>query len=143
MNRPLSSLLATAMVAVVVAACTTTETTETDRPVAESTAEVAPVETTAWLQDRDAHDHVRQVFKREIYPTRIECRPDGAGGMQVRFHTKRATPQTKPFHRWQFVMTEPGGVEAAIPLRDRPDLRYRVISRDRAGSVGECAVVYR
>lgn len=146
MHRSIMTVLTTATLALVLAACTTTETTEADQPASDRTAEVDQVGTTAWLQDQDSRDYVRQVFKREIYPTRIECRPDGAGGMEVRFHTKRATQTTKPFHRWQFVLTEPGGIEAAvtaIPLRDRPDLQYRIISRDRAGNVGECAVAYR
>ena len=106
----------------------------------------AHAEPTPWLKAGQARDYVHRVFKRELYPTRIECAVDTAGDMAVRFHVARTTPETKPFHKWQFVMTEPGGIEAAIaaiPLRDRPDLRYRVISRDRAGSVGECAVVYR
>lgn len=44
MNRPLSSLLATAMMAVAVAACTTTETTETAEPASAGTTEVAGID---------------------------------------------------------------------------------------------------
>jgi len=101
---------------------------------------------TVWLSSTKARAYVRRTFKREIYATGIECRVDATGELLVRFHTRRVIEGAKPFHKWQFVITDPGGLEAAIaaiPLRDRPDLRYRIISRDRAGRVAECAVAYR
>ena len=110
------------------------------------TERAAFADTTPWLASAEARDYVRRVFKREIYPTKIECRATGSGELLVRFHTKRVSEATKPFHKWQFVITPPGGLEAAIraiPLRDRPNLRYRIVSQDRAGNVGQCAVVYR
>lgn len=101
---------------------------------------------TPWLSDTKARAYVERVFKRERYATRIECRENAAGTIEVRFHTAEVLDGGKPFHKWQFVIAEPGGVEAAvseIPLLDRPDLQYRIISRDRAGNRGECAVAYR
>ena len=106
----------------------------------------AAAETTRWLTAAEAREHVRRVFKRERYATGIECRANRSGEVLVRFRTERADAGTKPFHKWQFVITSVGGLEAAIraiPLRDRPDLQYRIISQDRAGDVVECAVVYR
>ena len=106
----------------------------------------ALAETTGWLKSIEARDYVHRVFKREIYPTKIECRATGSGDLLVRFHTKRIGEGGKPFHKWQFVITPPGGLKAAIraiPLRDRPDLQYRIVSQDRAGNVGACAIAYR
>lgn len=117
--------------------------------VAAGTLAVPPTaraEMTNWMTSAEAREHVRRVFKRERYATSIECRASAAGEMLVRFQTGRVAPVTKPFHKWQFVITPLGGLEAAIraiPLRDRPELQYRIVSQDRAGNVGECAVMYR
>ncbi len=110
------------------------------------TERAAFADTTPWLASTEAGDYVRRVFKREIYPIRIKCRATGSGELLVRFHTQRVSEATKPFHKWQFIITPPGGLKAAIqaiPLRDRPDLQYRIVSQDRAGNVGDCAAVYR
>lgn len=119
------------------AACTSVEAPDDPQP--------APG-LTPWLPSSEVRAYVERVFKRELYATRIECRPGQSGDVFVRFHTARGKDATKPFHKWQFVITEPGGLEAAIraiPLRDRPDLQYRIVSQDRAGDLAECAVVYR
>ena len=111
-----------------------------------STGPAVAAERTPWIEAEKAHAYVRHAFRRERYATAIECRADASGQVWVRFETQRGTDRSKPFFKWQFVVTEPGGIETAvskIPLRERPDLYYRVVSRDRADNRVECAVVYR
>ena len=111
-----------------------------------STGPAVAAEITPWIEAEKAHAYVRREFRRERYATAIECRADASGQVWVRFANKRASAGNKPFFKWQFVITEPGGIETAvskIPLRERPDLYYRIVSRDRADNRAECAVVYR
>lgn len=100
---------------------------------------------TPWLTFSQMQDHAHTVMKKEIYPTAIQCKSGSGNRTLVRFMTRPAfTP--KPFHKWQFVVAKKSELMKAItriPLMDKPELKYRIVSQADAGTGETCALLFR
>jgi len=113
-------------------------------------AGAANAESTDWMTEKRARNY-QPFIKKQVYATNIECRQGRApSAVLVRFQTQRVDMDQKPFHKWQFVVSETTGLNrsiAAIKLRDHPELKYRIVDQQTfMKSNGEsvtCALLYR
>jgi hypothetical protein len=106
--------------------------------------------TTGWMKSGQTMKY-GPFRKKQAYPTGVECREGRSRGTtMVRFRTSPADMQTKPFHKWNFVISKTAELKrtvAGLPLSDHPELKYRVVASDsytaKNGENMTCAVVFR
>ena len=104
---------------------------------------------TKWMTERQMRQHVaKHMNGGKAYGTAIHC--GEAKGKAVFRMTKRVFDGTPPFHRWQWVHGETARLDdiiAALRLKSRPELKYRVVQRhDYVSAKGRkmsCALLYR
>ncbi len=114
------------------------------------TATGAGAATTNWMDVAKARKY-GPFLKKQVYPTSIECRRGSSPRKTlVRFRTSTADPANKPFHKWQFVVSETADLNRTIGkirLKDHPELKWRIVAsnsyRTTNGADITCAVIYR
>ena len=112
---------------------------------------ISPAEaaTTGWLSKADVNAFGKTSVQQKLYPTAIECRSvDTKPRFRLTYRTFAGA--NKPFHKWQWVHGRAEELQALvgkIPLKDRPELKYRIVGkhtyRSPSGALMGCAIAFR
>lgn len=118
--------------------------------VSTGTGGIAFAETTGWMTHKQARNYAP--FKnRQAYAKAVACRQGKRlKDVELRFETTGVDAKNKPFHKWNFVValsSELNREISRIPLRDHPELKYRIVNKNAFrrsdGKQVVCAVVFR
>jgi hypothetical protein len=108
-------------------------------------SQVANAATTKWMTIGEARSYQSSVMKKSFYASKIECRLDKNDKILLRLHIKPIIESTRTFYKWQFIVARRNKLRSeisAIPLTDRPDLKYKTVSTSNVGG-WSCAVIHR